>query len=101
MNKISSNFKKILWEYDLTKLKFNDDIVINRVMSFGDLEDMDLLVKEVGYDFLKDYFRKNYTNLDVKSQKLWGLFFGIKELKIKQNSMYDQLNKPVFQRSFR
>ena len=100
---VPENFKSILWEYELSKLNLDDNIVTERVLSLWDTDITNFWIKTLWKVKSKKLFIKNKDKLDKKSLNYWGIIFWIdvnKDLKINQ-SMYEKLNTPVFSRSFK
>lgn len=94
-------FQSILWEFDLSKLNLDDNIVAERVLSLGDKNVTDFWIKELWKDKAKELFIKNKKNIDKKSLNYWNIIFYLEENNLETNrTMYDKLNTPVFSRSF-
>ncbi|MDP2090215.1 MAG: hypothetical protein Q8K30_01335 [Candidatus Gracilibacteria bacterium] len=100
MIKISKILKKSLWEYDITNMNYNDEILIIRALNFGELSDIKIISKNIGEKKVLDIFLKNITNIDNKSKNFWEIYFNLKKISKPNISMYEQINKPIFKRSF-
>ena len=100
---VPENFKSILWEYDLSKLNIDSDIVAERVLSLWDKDITDFWIQTIWKENAKKLFIKNKEKLDKKSLNYFGIVFGVDvKNNLKTNrSMYDKLNTPIFTRSFR
>jgi hypothetical protein len=44
---LNKKFQNILWEYDLSKLKLDDNIVVQRVLNLGNKDITDYWIKEI------------------------------------------------------
>ena len=94
-------FQPILWDYDISKLDYNDDIVFVRTLMFWDKKHIDILKKVLWKETFKKKFLKNLKELDIKTINYWKNIFEVNlNLKNKQ-TFYEKMNKPVFSRSFR
>ena len=100
---LPKTFQSILWEYNLSKLKIDSPIVVERVLSLWDKNITDFWIKEVWIKKAKKLFLENSKFLDKKSYNYWELIFWLRDKnKISDNrSMYEKLNTPIFSRSFR
>ena len=97
---IDKKFQSILWEYDISKLNYDDNIVFVRTLMFWDKEHIVKLKKELGIIKIRDKFIENVEKLDKKTINYWSKIFNLNiDLKDKQ-TVYEQLNKPIFTRSF-
>jgi len=47
MENYTKNIKNILWDNDISRLKNDDNIVIERLLSFGDIEDIQEAEKRI------------------------------------------------------
>ena len=96
------DFQSILWEYDLEKLNFSDDIVFIRSLKFWDRNHIKFLKKELWLKKFKENFLKNINQLDKKTINYWAIIFDLDVKKYLNNlqNTYEKLNKPVFTRSF-
>ena len=101
IDNISTTLKNSLWEYDIQKLHFSDNIVIVRALNFWEISDINLIISNIWKQKFLDIFLKNTKSIDNKSLNFWKLFFDLKNLKIKNTSIYEQINTPIFTRSFR
>lgn len=101
LTNISSTLKNSLWEYDIQKLHFSDNIVIVRALNFWEISDINLIISNIWKQKFLDIFLKNTSSIDNKSLNFWKLFFDLKNLNIKNTSIYEQINTPIFTRSFR
>lgn len=99
---LPKKFQSILWEYNLSELKIDSSIVVERVLNLWDKHITDFWIKEIWEEKAKELFLKNSKFLDKKSYNYWELFFWLrKNNKIFDNrTMYEKLNTPVFSRSF-
>ena len=68
-----AHLKKILWEYDTDALIKKSSIVLERVLLFGNKED----IEYVGLPNLKAYFKNQKPHLDDKSQNFWSIIFNM------------------------
>lgn len=100
---ISTKCKSILWEYNLSKLNLEDDIVVERVLMLWDKNITDYWINELWKKRAKELFIKNKSKLDKKSLNYWWIIFWVEiEKKLNSNkSMYEKLNEPIFSRSFK
>jgi len=97
---IDKNFQSILWEYDLNKLNYNDDIVFVRTLIFWNKKQVDILKNKLWKEKFKEKFLENLTHFDKKTLNYWSIILDVKiDLKNKQ-TIYEQLNKPIFTRNF-
>lgn len=101
MKNISKNLKSALWEYDINKLNFWDSIVIERVLSFWEIEDYKQIKQNIWKEKIVNFFIKNIDKFDKKTSNFWQKIFNIKDLKSNNISLYEQMNTPIFRRSFR
>ncbi len=98
---LDNKFQSILWEYELSKLNLDDDIVCQRVLSLWNKEITDFWIKKLWKKLAKKLFLKNQKYIDKKSVNYWNIIFGIQKTNLKDNkTMYEKLNKPIFSRSF-
>ena len=98
LNKI---FQSILWEYDLQKLNYEDDIVFVRSLLYGDLEHIKILKQKLWKEKFKQKFLKNLDKLDKKTINYWAIIFDIDKKSLQNiQTTYEKLNKAVFTRSF-
>lgn len=99
---LDKKFQSILWEYELSKLSLNNDIVVQRVLSLWDKNITDFWIKELWKDRARILFIKNKQNIDKKSVNYWNIIFALDNKNLEINrTMYDKLNIPIFTRSFR
>ncbi len=98
---LNKTFQSILWEYDLEKLNYTDDIVTQRVLTLWDKKETDDWINKLWKNRAKELFLKNSFALDRKSLNYWEIIFQVKSNLNNNNSMYDKLNTPIFSRSFR
>lgn len=72
--------QSLFWDVDLKKInpKKNAKFIINRVLSFGNLDDFRWLIKFYGKNRIKEEFQKS-KKLDAKSENFWCLYFNIKK----------------------
>ena len=99
---LSKDFQSILWEYNLSKLSLDDNIVVQRILNLWDKRLTDKWIKKIWKEKAWKLFLKNQEHLDKKSANYWNIIFEIennKNLKINR-SMYEKLNTPIFTRSF-
>jgi len=96
-------FSSILWEYDISKLNYDDDIVFVRTLTFWDREHINILKQNLWLKKFKQKFIKNINQLDKKTVNYWGVVFNldVKKYLLNIQNTYDKLNKPVFTRSFK
>lgn len=100
MIQVSKVLEKSLWEYDISKLTYESEIVTIRALCFGEIDDIKLICKEIWSDKVRAIFIKNITEIDLKSQNFWKKYFQIDTENTHNQSMYDKLNTPIFSRSF-
>lgn len=98
MENYTKNIKNILWDNDISRLKNDDNIVIERLLSFGDIEDIQEAEKRIWKKKIKAYLKLNSYKLDKKSVNFWEKIYWIKVLN-NEYSVYEQLNSPVFWRN--
>jgi len=97
---IDKKFQPILWEYDISKLSYDDNIVFVRALVFWDREHIAKLKKELWITRFKNKIMENIDKFDKKTTNYWSKIFNLNiDFKNKQ-SIYEQLNKPIFTRSF-
>lgn len=101
MIQVSKVLKNSLWEYDITKLNYDDEIVVVRAINFWELEDIHTLEKQIGRKKIIHIFQKKLHSIDPKSQNFYKKYFKIKDCNTPNTSMYDKLHTPIFSRSFR
>lgn len=99
MIKLSKVLEKSLWEYDVKKLSYDDKIVIIRALNFWEMEDVKKIIKNIWKEKLINILLKNIWELDNKSKNFWSIYFKLNNNK-NNISMYEQINKPIFKRSF-
>lgn len=98
---LKKSFGSILWEYDLSKMNLDDNIVVQRVLSLWDKKITDFWLNELWEDKSKKMFLKNKKYIDKKSVNYWNIIFGFENEDLESNkTMYDKLNTPIFTRSF-
>jgi len=99
---VPKTFQSILWEYNLSQLKIDFSIVVERVFNLWDKNVTDFWIKEIWKEKAKELFIKNKNLLDKKSYNYWELIFWLRKNKILSDNrkMYDKLNTPIFSRSF-
>lgn len=68
------HLKKLLWEYDIKKLHKDDNIVIERILSFGSFED----IRYIWLSSLIKYFKENKP---TSTQKV--IIFGLLWVELK------------------
>lgn len=100
MIKVSKILEKSLWEYDLKKIKYSDEILIIRALNFWEISDIKKISKEIWEKKVVEILKTKKMNLDNKSRNFWEIYFKVKQTKYHNQSMYEQLNKPTFTRSF-
>jgi hypothetical protein len=88
------HLRKILWEYDISTLKKNDPIVLERILSYGNMED----IRYIGLSRLGTYFDTKKPILDPKSQNFWSVIF--QTSRTSPPSLHDMINHPTSRRSF-
>jgi hypothetical protein len=99
---VPKTFQSILWEYNLSKLKIDSSIVVERVLNLWDKNITDFWIKEIWKEKAKKLFLKNSKLLDKKSYNYWKLVFDLRENKkiFDNRTIYEKLNTPIFSRSF-
>lgn len=97
---IDTSFQKILWEYDLSGMDYTSEILAERVLSLWEQDLLDFWMIQVGSENSKRLFLKVASRLDAKSLSYWNLFFWTDISWDSNRTMYEQLNVPVFFRSF-
>jgi len=98
---LTKEFQSILWEYDISKLDLESEIVVERVLNLWDKNITDFWIKKLWKQKAKKLFLENSHNLDKKSYNYWSIIFWVKNNKISsKKSIYDKLNTPTFSRSF-
>ena len=65
LDNISTTLKNSLWEYDIQKLHFSDNIVIVRALNFWEISDINLIISNIWKQKFLDIFLKN-TKTDLK-----------------------------------
>lgn len=98
---LSHQLKCALRDCDIDRLDYQDDIVLLRALQFGELSDIDFLIKQLGREYIIDFIREKCHQLDNKSLNFWKQYFDIKDLDHSTPSIYEQLNTPVFVRNIR
>jgi hypothetical protein len=99
---LNKEFQSILWEYDLKKMNYSDDIVFIRSLTLWDRNHINFLKKSLWIDEFKNKFIKNISTLDKKTINYWWTIFwiDIKKYLNKTQNTYEKLNEPIFTRSF-
>lgn len=98
---INKIFSSILWEYDLEKLNYDDEIVFIRSLNFWDKNHIDTLKEYLWIEKFKNKFINNIQNFDKKTINYWCIIFWIdKSVFNNINDTYDKLNSPIFTRNF-
>ena len=97
---LPKKFKPILWEYNLEKLNLESDIVVERLLNFADKDLTDYWIKKLGKQKAKELFIKNASKLNKKSYNYWSIIFNYKPKLQNKQSIYEQFNTAIFQRSF-
>lgn len=100
MIKTSKILEKSLWEYDIKKLNYDDKIVIIRALNFWEISDVKKIIKNIWKEKVIDTFKKYIWEIDNKSKNYWNIYFKLNN-NINNLSMYEQINKPIFRRSFK
>lgn len=90
------HLEKLLWEYDIAKLTKENPIVLERTLSFGNMED----IRYIGLSSLEKYFKRQKPLLDQKSYNFWSVICNT-ERSSPPPSTYDLINHPTSLRSFR
>ena len=100
---LNKDFKSILWEYDISKLNYDDEIVFIRSVTIWDKNHIDYLKSSLWIEKFRNKFIKNLENLDKKTINYWWTIFwiDIKDYLNKNQTTYEKLNKPIFTRSFK
>ena len=99
---IDKIFQSILWEYDLNKLNYENDVVFVRTLIYGDLEHINILKNKLWKEKFKQKFLKNLNKLDKKTINYWCIIFDIDKKNLQNiQTQYEKLNKATFTRSFR
>lgn len=96
MKNVPQHLKKLLWEYDIETLDKWSDIVMERTLSFGNMED----IKYVWLSLLKEFFKEKFPILDPKSHNFWAILFETEKSTLPPSS-YDLINHPTSRRRFR
>jgi hypothetical protein len=96
-----SHLKSILREYDTDALCFQDDIVIQRILQFGELEEYKQLKKKIGRQTIIDYFLQHRQYFDKKTINFWEKIFHLPHLPFTATSIYEKMHNPTFRRSIR
>ena len=91
--------KTLLWDIDSSKTSLDQDLVILRVLEFGDRRDVDILFSGVQRSGIEKVFEKHFSGFDRKTQNYWNLVFH-KNIPLTSHSSYDQIDAPVFTRNF-
>ena len=95
----SSHLPSLLREYDLSALQPQDDIVLERVLQFGELQDYKHLEKQVGRPFIVDFFLRHKQRFDKKTINFWEKIFHLPHSSSNYTSIYEQMHQPTFRRS--
>jgi hypothetical protein len=101
MNNFSQTLQDSLWEFDKKNMNYESENLIIRAFMFWEIQDIKLIESKITRKKIIEIFQKNLSQIDVKSQNFWNIYFNLKSLKNKPLSLYEQLNFPTFQRSFR
>lgn len=96
MKNTPKHLTKLLWEYDIEKLEKEDPIVLERTLSFGNMED----IRYIGISNLREYFQKEKPLLDPKSYNFWSVISDTPRSSSPPTS-YDLIHHPISLRSFR
>lgn len=97
---LKQKYKNILWEYDLSKLELDNDIVVERLLNLWNKNLTDEWIKNIWKEKAKELFIKNSLKLDKKSLNYWNIIFWTKINLENNRNMYEKLNEPIFSRSF-
>ena len=97
---LNQKYQSILWEYDLSNLEFDNDIVIERLLNLWNKNLTDEWINIIWKEKAKELFIKNSLKLDKKSLNYWNIIFWTKITLDNNSSMYEKLNKPIFSRNF-
>lgn len=101
MKNFSQTLLNSLWEFDKKNINYESEILITRALIYWEIDDIKLIQKNISNQKIIEIFQKNLSQIDAKSQNFWNLYFDLKPLQNKHLSLYEQLNFPTFQRSFR
>lgn len=98
---INKEFQSILWEYNLKKLNYDDDIVFIRSLTIWDLNHIKYMKSKLWKEKFIEKFLGNIEKLDKKTINYWGTIYWINTKKYINNiqNTYEKLNKPIFTRN--
>jgi cell fate (sporulation/competence/biofilm development) regulator YmcA (YheA/YmcA/DUF963 family) len=97
--KLPSHLKSILREYNIDTLHFQDDIVIQRILQFGEIQDYKQLEKQIGKQAIIDCFLQQRQHFDKKTINFWEKIFHLPHLPSNATSIYEKMHHPTFRRS--
>lgn len=76
--------RSLFWDSGKLDINKNKKHIIERILSFGDVEDFSWVMKKYGKKEIKDIFL-NSRRLDKKSINFWQYYFNIKDKKWKKD----------------
>jgi len=94
----SPHLTSMLREYDIHALNFSDNIVIERVLQFGEMNDYRQLKKQIGKKMIIDFFVKHRANFDRKTANFREKMFNLPHLP-PSPTLYEQLHASVSRRN--
>ncbi len=77
-NRLPHFLKPLFWEYNFEKLNLKEDkdLIIQRLLQFGDLKAIKWLLKEVGHQEVKNWIKKNKgKGLSPRQLYFWMMYF--------------------------
>jgi hypothetical protein len=80
LSKKYSSFKNLFWDYKFDDVLSNldNDVVIERILELGDIEDFNFLIENISKNKIIDYLkRKGERRLTKRSYNFWRIYFGI------------------------
>ena len=76
--------KSLFWDTKKINIKENESFVIDRILNYGDIEDLRWAIDFYGEEKIKNNI-KNSRSLDAKSLNFWINFFKIKKTQCIRN----------------
>ena len=78
---LPKEFKKYFWDVEFSKISLtkNLNLVLSRLMNFGNMRAIRWMLKSIKEATLKEYLNSfGDRQLDKRSNNFWRLYFGIK-----------------------
>ena len=88
---LPKEFKKYFWDVDFKKisLKENINLVLSRILRFGNMKAVRWLLKNISPKKIKEYLLlMGDRQLDWRSNNFWRLFFGLPALRREKATLW-------------